>query len=93
MFQLDGRGLGSHNPRATGARGNAFARHTTRFPTGICPGIRKVFTSSPSPQTIIPGNRLYQAPSGTSRSLSSHAAISSSCSDPILRSAIRSRRC
>ena len=72
MFQLDGRGLGSHNPRATGARGNAFARHTTRFPTGICPGIRKVFTSG---------------------SLSSHAAISSSCSDPILRSAIRSRRC
>jgi len=39
---------------------------------------RKVLTNEPSPQTIIPGKRLNHLPSGTSGSVSSQSANSSS---------------
>jgi hypothetical protein len=47
-----------------------------RWPFGAWPGSRKVLISSPSPQTVIPENRLYHGPSGTSGSPSSHFANS-----------------
>src|SRR6266446_1194225 len=36
-------------------------------PVGTCPRLRNVFTSSPSPQTVIPAKRLNHLPSGTLR--------------------------
>ena len=59
--------------------------YATRWPFGAWPGSRNVLISSPSPHTVIPGNRLYHIPSGTSGSLSSHFASSSSCDAGILR--------
>lgn len=52
--------------------------HETRVPKAACPGRRKVLIKSPSPHTVIPGNRLNQGPSGTSGSSSSQRARSSS---------------
>lgn len=40
----------------------------TRVPFGLCPGRRNVLTRSAWPQTVMPGKRLYQGPSGTSGS-------------------------
>jgi hypothetical protein len=50
----------------------------TRVPFALWPSARNVLTRSPSPQTVMPEKRLYQVPSGTSGSLSSQRASSSS---------------
>ena len=52
-----------------GSAANCFAsrgldrNQVTSSPAGICPGSRNVFTNSPSPHTIISGNRLNHIPS------------------------------
>ena len=38
--------------------------HSTSCPCGACPGSRNVFTDSPSPQTVMPGNRPNHSPPG-----------------------------
>ena len=62
-------------------------------PVGSCPGVRNVFTNSPSPQTIISGNRLNHRPSGTSGSVSSHRDSKPSCEVEMSRSRTRLIRC
>jgi hypothetical protein len=49
--------------------------------------------NSPSPQTIVPGKRLYHSPSATSGSVSSQRASNINWSEEILRLSIRSKRC
>src|SRR6476620_7268655 len=58
-------------PKAFASRG-LDRNQVTSSPAGICPGSRNVFTNSPSPHTIISGNRLNHIPSGTSGSVMSH---------------------
>ncbi len=57
----------------------------TRFPFGACPDSRNVLINSPSPHTFMAEKRLYHSPSGTSGSVSSHAASNSSCLAGIFR--------
>jgi hypothetical protein len=64
--------------RSTGAQG-------TRLPFGACPGSKNVLINAPSPHTVTPEKRLYHSPSGTSGSVSSHVASSSSCVAGIFR--------
>src|ERR1017187_5020720 len=52
--------------------------YLTSSSSASCPAVRNVFTSSPSPQTVIPGNLLYHLPSGTSAWVSSQSANSPS---------------
>lgn len=63
------------------------------LPPWTCAGVRKVFTSTPLPQTVIVGNRLNQSPVGTSGLVSSQPANDLSASASMLRSAIRWSRC
>ena len=48
--------------------------YSTSVPTAVCPSSNIVFTSWPSPQTMILGNRLNQGPIGTVGLVSSHFA-------------------
>lgn len=67
-------------------------RQPTSLPDAAWPLRRKVLTSSPSPQTVMPLNRLNDPPIGTSGAASSHCANSPSWSGEISRARTRSSR-
>ncbi len=62
------------------------------FPLGSWSAVRNVLTSSPSPHTVIPENRLNHLPFGTSGWVSSQSASAPSWSDEISRDLMRSSR-
>lgn len=66
--------------------------YDTSSPKATWPARKNVFTSAPSPQTIIPFNRLNHLLAGTSGSWSSHCASSPSYWGEISRERTRSRK-
>ncbi|MEP6823154.1 MAG: CoA-transferase, partial [Chthoniobacterales bacterium] len=66
--------------------------YRTCSPEGSWPVRRNVFTSSPSPQTIMPLKRLNQRPFGTSGFVSSQSESRPICPSEISRSRTRSKR-
>src|SRR5207237_4176098 len=64
----------------------------TSFPVGACLAVKNVFTSSPSPQTVIAGKRLNHFSFGTSGSVSSQSANKPSWLAEISRDRMRSSR-
>src|SRR5882672_2339103 len=56
-----------------------YGDYSISSPIGTWPGTRNVFTSSPSPQTIMPENLLNHFPCGTCGCVSNQSTIKVSC--------------
>src|SRR5262249_24767508 len=90
QLMMRAKSAGRIDKKSVGETPNApCTDHLISSPVGSWSDLRNVFTNSPSPQTIISGNRLNQRTSGTSGSVSSHRASNPSWEVEISRSRTR----